>query len=485
MVLQTLFIGKFYLSEKTNNFKKNFASFSANYNQYVKNGRDLSELFLDYETKNNTMVATYDLYTRNIGTGLDTSQDLSQREIDAFDRKKLLSINSAIDDWLQHANLAFDVIYNRKTIMFSSTLNTPSTKNLVSVAPIIENNKVYGVLISITSLQPISEASTVIKHFYVYFYILAIFIIFLLSYLYTNMIAKPLKKLNKTATSMANMDFSARCKVTSSDEIGNLASTLNFLSENLGKSLNELQEANEKLKEDIEKEKHLEVMRREFVAGVSHELKTPISLISGYAEGLKDNVTNGKKIDYYTDVIIDEADKMSVLVSDMLDLSQLETGNFKLYIDEFYIDKFISYFVDKHRNQLTSKNINIETLVTFNNILVSGDRFRIEQVMNNLLNNAVKYTPEGGTIKINTSLLEDDVLIEVENPGEHIPEDEIQNIWDKFYKVDKSRNRNLGGTGLGLSIVKNILSLHDSKFGVKNMDVGVNFYFTLKISKDE
>lgn len=485
MVLQSLFIGKFYLSEKTDKFMKAFSSFTTSFNEYIKEGQDPSELFLDYETKNGAMVATLNLTDFTIGMGLDANQNLSGRDIQSFDKNKLSSIRSAINEWYSNTDYAFNVISNKKTILFSSTLNTSNIKNLIAVSPILENNEVTGILISVTSLQPIDEAATVIKHFYVYFFILAILVIILLSFLFSNMISKPLKNLNKTATLMANMDFSVRCKVTSTDEIGNLASTLNFLSENLGKSLNELQDANEKLREDIEKEKQLEVMRREFVAGVSHELKTPISLISGYAEGLKDNVTNGKKIDYYTDVIIDEADRMSILVSDMLDLSQLETGNFKLYIDEFYIIEFIHYFVNKHKNQLSSTNVNIETLISCDNVLVFGDRFRIEQVMNNLLSNAAKYTPEGKTIKINASLLEDEVLLEVENPGEHIPENEIENIWQKFYKVEKSRNRNLGGIGLGLSIVKNILSLHNSKFGVKNTDIGVKFYFTLKISKGE
>ncbi|MDP4179167.1 MAG: ATP-binding protein [Bacillota bacterium] len=488
MIFQSIFIGRFYLSEKTKKFQKSFNSFTQDYNKYVNKNNGLDppgEWFVDYESKNNAMIATLNLSSFTIGMGQNITENYDGKEIQAFDRNKITSIRAAINLWYNNVNYAFDVLSNRKTIIFKSNLNSSDTSSLISISPVIVNNEVTEILISVTSLQPISEASSVIKSFYIYFYIFAMFLIVILSFFYSNMISKPLKSLNKTASLMANLDFSAKCDVNSLDEIGNLSSTLNFLSENLGNSLNELQNANEKLKEDIEKEKQLEVMRREFVAGVSHELKTPISLISGYAEGLKDNVTNGKKIDYYTDVIIDEADKMSILVSDMLDLSQLESGNFKLYMDEFYIDKFINYFIEKHKDRLLSKKIFIKPFISCTNILVSGDRFRIEQVMNNLLNNAAKYTPQDKAINISVSRIENEVLIEVENPGEKIPENELENIWHKFYKVEKSRNRNLGGTGLGLSIVKNILTLHKSRFGASNTDMGVKFYFTLNICEDE
>ena len=293
------------------------------------------------------------------------------------------------------------------------------------------------------------------------------------------MISKPLLKLNDSASRIASLDFSAKCEVKRSDEIGNLAKTLNFLSDNLHTALTELKRKNKKLEEDIKKEKNLEIMRKDFVAGVSHELKTPISLIEGYAEGLKDNIVEGESRDYYIDVIIDEAKRMGSLVSDMLDLSQLETGNFKLKIGEFLLGDLMLPLHRKYLKLINEAGLSIELNLN-KGIKVNGDIYRLDQVMTNFITNAMKNTPKGGKITIKSTENADFVLIEVINDGKPIEEKDLKNIWEKFYKVDKSRNRQNGGTGLGLAISKNILMLHQSTFGVKNIDGRVDFYFTLK-----
>ncbi len=293
------------------------------------------------------------------------------------------------------------------------------------------------------------------------------------------MVTKPLLELNDSASKMADLDFSKKCNINREDEIGNLADTLNFLSENLNKSLTSLKDANYKLEEDIEKERRLEKMRKEFVAAVSHELKTPISLIGGYAEGLKDDIFEGEEKDYYIDVIIDESKKMANLVADMLDLSQLESGNFKLVKEEFYIDELLKTTIKKFAAVFNDKNIKFD-INFIENTKVHADWSRMEQVITNFITNAIRHTNEDGSIMVNIEQQEDRVLISIENTGENISEDEIDKIWDNFYKIDKARTRKLGGTGIGLAIVKNILMLHGSEYGVKNTDKGVKFYFTLK-----
>jgi signal transduction histidine kinase len=248
------------------------------------------------------------------------------------------------------------------------------------------------------------------------------------------------------------------------------------LSENLHNSLTSLRQANAKLEADIEKERNLEKMRKEFIAAVSHELKTPISLIDGYAVGLKDNIFEDKDKDYYLDVIVDEAGKMGHLVSDMLDLSQLESGVFKLRKIEFDIVELIKFTTRKYENIASEKDVAIR-LRLMESFILYGDYNRIEQVLTNFITNALRHVNEKGTVEVRMIDEEEMISIEVENTGSHISEEELEKIWDKFYKTDKSRNRKLGGTGIGLSIVKNILTLHGFSFGVNNTEGGVKFYF--------
>jgi signal transduction histidine kinase len=327
-------------------------------------------------------------------------------------------------------------------------------------------------------MQPVGDVMSITKEYYVYIYIAGIFVIILISTIYSGMISKPLVRMNKSASKMAQLDFSVKCRINSNDELSELAGTLNFLSENLDKTLSELKSANEKLTEDIEKERELERMRREFVAGVSHELKTPVALIKGYAEGIKDGIAEGQKKEQYLDIIVDEADKMSALINDMLDLSKMEAGKLTLSFDYFNINGLIKKVVQKHDEEVVSKNISVR-ITSDTDTLVRGDEFRIEEVITNYFTNAVNHTDIGSKIEIHTILYEDHIKVEIENQGEPIPEEEIPRIWEKFYRIEKSRNRNLGGTGLGLAISKNILLLHQSDFGVYNTKDGVCFYFTL------
>lgn len=342
-------------------------------------------------------------------------------------------------------------------------------------------------LISVTSLQPVGEAASVVRDLYIYFSIFAVLLVLLLSYVFSNMVSKPLVSINRIAMKMAALDFSERCDESKKDEIGSLAHTLNFLSDNLNKALSSLKIANSRLTRDIEKERQLEKMRKEFVAGVSHELKTPISLIMGYAEGLKENLTDGADRERYIGVILDETQKMGDLVNDMLDLSQLESGKFKLNMEEFNLNELMKYVMRKFKPCFSQKNIAAELTLPQEDILVNADEFRIEQVVCNFLNNAIRHTSENGSIRLNVNVITKGirkVRVEVENEGPAIEKDDLEKIWHKFYKVEKSRKRDMGGTGLGLSIVRNILSLHGAEHGVVNTLTGVCFYFELDIPID-
>lgn len=467
LIFQTLFFQKFYISKKMNNFKNDFQSFYVNYNKSL-NDSDIINYARDFEDSNNAKIAVLDK-RGNLdfltGSGSAVAESASVRVI-----------REVINNWVSDPNSFSEISKNGGSKIYTFSNKAFNMENIVCV---IIDNSTREVLFAVTSLQPVNEAASVMQEFYIYIFIALIILILILCIIYSNMITKPLVKLNRTASRIANLDFSEEYFVSSEDEIGNLGNTLNFLSRNLNKAMNSLRRANEKLKKDIERERELEKMRKEFVGGVSHELKTPISLIEGYAEGIKDDVFVGADKDYYIDVIIDEANKMGNLVSDMLDLSQLESGNFRFICDNFYIDKLVNAAVKKYYNIFNEKKIDVN-LELISDVLVYGDKIRIEQVLTNFITNAVRHTSVEGKISIEMYEKDENVYIYIKNTGENIKRDELPKIWDKFYKVDKSRNRTAGGTGLGLAIVKNILLLHKSDFGVENFEGGVAFYFSLK-----
>ncbi|NMM64854.1 HAMP domain-containing protein [Clostridium sp. P21] len=470
LLVQSLFFEKFYVSKKKANLQNQIQKFKVNYNKTKDEEKEM-QLIKDFEENNNAKIAILDQYG-NLKFILKSNNEKA-------DNVRIKAINEVIRSWRVNSDIMESMRKQDKTITRITSKKTNEMRTIVTASS--DTSKGY-IIFAISSLQPVNEASLVIKEFYFYFYIAAVILIIILSFVYSNMISKPLLKLNKAASKMAVMDFSEKCNIQSEDEIGNLSNTLNFLSENLHESLTSLKEANIKLEKDIEKERALERMRKEFVAAVSHELKTPISLIEGYAEGIKDGVFEGNDKDYYIDIIIDESKRMGNLVYDMLDLSQLESGNFKLVKEEFLMHSLIESVIKRFSALVEENSIDFKLKLLYD-IKVCADWRRMEQVLINFITNAIKHTRNYGYIKIAMEELENNkVLIYVENNGKHIPEDEMNKIWDKFYKVDKSGNRKLGGTGIGLAIVKNILMLHGYEYGVKNVYEGVRFYFTVTLS---
>ncbi|SHF00515.1 sensor histidine kinase [Caloramator proteoclasticus] len=360
-------------------------------------------------------------------------------------------------------NKYFSVVYYNKRFPISS---------IITIYNSIEKNE-YIVCTSL--LQPINEASKVIKELYVYLFAAGIIVTLIVSLIYSKNVSRPILEIKDVADRIANLDFSKRIDIKSDDELGMLASAINTMSENLKDALNSLREANKRLEEDIEKEKKLERMRKDFIAATSHELKTPINLIQGYLEAFKDDVFDEKDKDYYIDILLDETKKMASLVNDMLDLSQLEAGKYNLVIEEFNLKDLVMRVVKKFEGSIRENKI--ELIMSLTDVLVKADFYRIEQVITNYLTNAIRHST--GKIEINLYKEDDLVKFEVINSGENIPEEELENIWSKFYKLDKSGNKKYGGTGLGLSIVKNIIELHGGKVGAKNIEGGVKFYFTL------
>jgi signal transduction histidine kinase len=281
---------------------------------------------------------------------------------------------------------------------------------------------------------------------------------------------------------MTRLDFSEKYVSTTGNEVDTLGEHINRMSQRLEGTISELKSANAKLTTDIEKKTEIDEMRKEFLSNVSHELKTPIALIQGYAEGLRDCVNDdAESREYYCDVITDEASKMNKLVSNLLNLNELESGNIQVDIEHFDLMELIANCAEAMDILIKQNGINL-VMPEKKIIQVWADEFKTEQVVNNYLSNAIHYAAGEKTVRITVEEREDVVRVGVFNSGSNIPEDALPNLWTKFYKADKARTREYGGSGLGLSIVKASMEAMDKDYGVENVEGGVNFWFELDAS---
>ncbi|MCI3145981.1 two-component sensor histidine kinase [Bacillus cereus] len=447
-----------------------------NYNQWQN-----EHFYSDFQSINgnpskNRLASRYKSTTRIVFTGVITKLQLPSKA----------EVRLANDiETLQAVQYFADMI--REGTSNSNQLSTfildggENIKNSIFVKPIIENGRITEYAFAIASLQPVNEAMLVLKDYYVYALIIVFLVIILLSFYYSKIIVKPLIKINRVTKKMANFDFSEKLPVTADDEIGGLSGSINTLSVNLKDRIDRLNVANTKLQQDIERERQLEKTRKEFISGVSHELKTPLSVIRSFAEGIKDGVS--KDTSYYTDVILEETENMNRLIVEMLELAKLESGTYKLDMTTFSIGELTQQVYTKLLFSMEEKHLQVN-IDADPSILVKANRSRIEQVVVNLLSNAIRYTPEGEKIQVSIIEAEDTVKVEIENTGNPIPEESLEKIWDRFYRLDASRSRHTGGTGLGLSIVKNILDLHHAEYGVYNTSNSVVFYFNLQKVKE-
>ena len=292
---------------------------------------------------------------------------------------------------------------------------------------------------------------------------------------FSRKISKPISDMNRITRNMAQLDFAEKLIPDSGDEIGQLAVSINDLSVRLNDTMSNLNATNAKLKNEIELERQLDNMRRGFVANVSHELKTPISIIQGYAEGLKVNINADSK-EKYIDTIIDESHRMNKLVLSLLNLSRYEAGQVAINPVKFSLCPIVLTISERI---FAGKNINLSVDIA-EDTLVLADLDQIEQVLKSYLENAASHVNVGGDVKISAILKGDRYCVTVYNSGSHIDEEIMPQIWQSFYRGDKSHNRESGRFGLGLSIAAAIVKGHGEDYGVYNAENGVCFWFTIK-----
>ena len=328
-------------------------------------------------------------------------------------------------------------------------------------------------------LESIKESAAISNSFYFVVGAIIFVISGLIILVVTSRITRPISELTKLSEKMSDLDFEARYQSWAGNEIDVLGDNFNKMSRKLESTISELKSANNKLQKDIEDKIKIDEMRKEFLDNVSHELKTPIALIQGYAEGLNENISDDPESrEFYCEVIMDEASKMNKLVKNLLTLNQLESGKDAPLMERFDIVSLIKGVIGSMHIMIEQK----EATVIFEEtepVYVWADEFKTEEVVTNYTSNALNHLDGERKVEIKVFREGDCVKVTVFNTGTPIPEEDIPNLWNKFYKVDKARTREYGGSGIGLSIVKAIVEGMNQKYGVCNYDNGVEFWFTL------
>jgi len=332
-------------------------------------------------------------------------------------------------------------------------------------------------------LESIRESATISNKFLIYITLAIGAIGSIFVWFFTRKITNPLLELTRLSERMANLDFEAKYRSGGTNEIGVLGENFNTMSEKLEQTVSELKNANYELQKDIEKKEKIDSMRTEFIGNVSHELKTPIALIQGYAEGLKEGISDDPESRaFYCEVIMDEANKMNQLVKNLLTLNQLEFGEDEVTFERLDIVELIRGILQSNEILIQQKQAEVRFQAE-QPVYVWADEFKVEQVVRNYLSNALNHLDNERIIDIRLTVREEaeKVRVSVFNTGAQIPQEDKEQIWNKFYKVDKARTREYGGHGIGLSIVRAIMESFHQEYGVDNYENGVAFWFELDL----
>ena len=294
----------------------------------------------------------------------------------------------------------------------------------------------------------------------------------IVAFFYTWYMTKPIKKISKLSKQMADMDFSGLCPTNRTDEIGVLSHSLNDLSKKLAAALSELQEANQKLQADIDMERRLEKQRVEFFAAASHELKTPITIIKGQLQGMLYQVGRYKDRETYLAQSLEITDTLGKMVQELLTISRLDTPGYTCKKSNLNLSNFIIDRITVFEDLFMQKDLTVEQSIS-PEIYILGDMQLLQKALDNLLGNAAAYSGAGNQVLIKLWKETETTTLTIENTGAHIPDEAISRLFEPFYRVDQSRNKQTGGTGLGLYIVKTILDLHGAKIEIANTIQGV------------
>lgn len=409
----------------------------------IKNAKNIAELFQysNFEIDSSDMQTFINIYSSNINADIFISDQSGT--IHLISSETNISKKKSIPKEILNKTLSGEYIE-------TGTLgNIYKDQHYIVGIPIIiseDNNDVYlGSVFTVSNLNNLKDFQMDLLNTFLIASILTLIISFIGSSIFSYKMVKPLSEMSEAAEEFGKGDFSKRVSISSNDEIGRLADSFNNMAESLSISEN---------------------IRRNFVANVSHELKTPMTTISGFIDGILDGTIKHEKQNHYLSIVSSEVKRLSRLVHSMLDLSKIDSGELTLNKKSFDITKVILEALISFEDKIVKKNIDIQNLDQLNNIYIKGDIDMIHQVVYNLIENAVKFVNDNGYIQINMIEDNDKINISIKNSGLGIDKEDIPMIFDRFYKTDKSRSNDKTGVGLGLYIVKTIIRLHSGDIKV-------------------
>lgn len=332
------------------------------------------------------------------------------------------------------------------------------------------------VLYANASLQAVDEVLAFNHKNYPYFIAIALLLSIIIALISSRHVAKPIVEITSVADEMTEMNFNVKSNIRRKDEIGRLSDSLNILAGELERNVSQLTSANIQLQEDFEEITRQEKIRKEFVANVSHELKTPIGVIKSYTEGIKDGIKQEKQ-DYYVDVILDETEKMNTLVLELLELSKLDAGKARFIMTTFNPVPVIEDCIETLKHQLKSCDLDVQLDIKPG--MITTDISNFEHVILNLLDNACKYADKKSPLIIKGGVEDAHLNLSMENKCTPLSDEALSHIWDRFYKSDTSHDRTYTGSGLGLSIVKSILNALGGEIHARSLEDGIIFELTI------
>lgn len=415
--------------------------------------------------RNNINIIILDAETKTLKTSMNNYQILSRQLLDyLFD---------------QNMDPESRVLFKEDNYEMNIIRDDRTQQEYVDMWGVLDNGNLF---LFRSPLESIRQSVAVANRFLAYVGLGSVLISALVIWLVSRKVTEPIMELTQISERMSRLDFDAKYTGNSKTEVALLGRNINELSETLENTISELKSANNELQRDIEKKNKIDEMRKEFLSNVSHELKTPIALIQGYAEGLREGINDdAESREFYCEVIMDEASKMNNMVKKLLTLNQLEFGNDTVTMERFDVTALIKNYLQSVDILCKQKEIKVQMENT-PAIHVWADEFMVEEVFGNYFTNAMNHVAGDKVIDVKLVTEDKKVRISVFNSGQPIPKESLPHIWEKFYKVDKARTRAYGGSGVGLSIVKAIMESMNQEFGVINYDNGVEFWFELELS---
>lgn len=404
------------------------------------------------------------IQNENLGTNL--KKLLKQLETAPINKMEALITQFAVNNQTNT-----EVYDSNNNLIVSTVLKTSEDSYGIALSnkTVFQNSGETYSLITNSAASTVDQLSGVFSRVLPYVILIIFLLSVLTSVLFSRMIAKPIVNISNISQKMTQLDMSWRCKVTRSDEIGTLAANLNLMAAELGHTLSELQSANEKLMDDIARERRQEKQRLDFFRAVSHELKTPITVFKGELEGMIYSVGQYKDRDTYLRHSLKTVIEMEHIVKEIISVSRMSSGDFSLSMSDIPIDKLVSDCCHKLQGIAEDKNLTFYT--DLEPCIYRGDQKMLKKAFLNIIGNAVSHSPFDAAVTVS---LKDRVLF-VENTGAHIDNTDMEQLFLPFYRTDQSRSSNTGGSGLGLYIVKTVFDRHHLDYKIENSKKGVRF----------